>query len=448
MKEFMLKTGVISSLLQFALLVLMIGCTSQPRNAYEIRETREHIYKGYRGPGLPAEQLAWVDWGIVSESRNARGYVVSIDNLTINPTHRELRNPQSVNIYDAAELLPGEHLFEYECKPSRNVSRSVQLKANISAGHSYRIRCDTTSVYAEDPLSFANEIFDLNSGELIAGRPVKALDWSWSDFQEILHELRNSRASRQKIIELFLTPTWPKADGDFSYIDFVGSGILDKDQTMVYLVCPSLTGVLAYQYTSREKGLVFLDLDSSDHLLYYYSFIIPDHNCPNLSLPPAWYSKSKLIEDQTCKYFSYVITIARYLEATGKFCESYLAIENAINSRTILTNNQLELSPDYLYTSYHPLNKTPSDEIQNSRQKALMHFFKEAKAFFEQNPTVIEFAKYLFKEEELMQLQQRDEIGFRQSIQKRLAIYGNLVSPEAFTEAQMDLRQFLIGKKH
>ena len=443
MQDLRRKTCLVSSLLLCALLLTLVGC-AQPRNVYEIRNTKENIYKGYKGPDLPGKQVAGVIWLPIY-----RFGILTIDNSEINILNRH-NIFESKSLIDSAELIPGKHLFVSACRARKaDVTQRFELHAILEGGHVYSLNCDVNDA-ARSPLNYAVWLKDINTGETIAGRPPVAIDWTWSDFQQILQELKNSRASRQKITELFLTPVWSKTYGAYTYIDQISSGILDKDQTMIYRVCPTMSGVIAdfYRNPNKQQGLVFLELDDSDHLDNDYYFDIPDRNCPNLSLPPAWYSKANLIEQQACKFFSYALTIATYLVTTGRHYDSYLAIERAIYIRTTLADNQLELSPDFFNVSNHPQEKPPLEEVQNARQKALIQFIQEAKAFFERNPAVIEAAKELFKEDQLKKLQQKQSDGFMESIHKSLIIYGKLVSPEAFTEAQENLLHFMNEQTH
>lgn len=460
------KTGAFAALMLCTMFSTLAGCVAfQPKNIGEIKETRALIYKGYEGREQPEERLAWVDWGFVSELalfKMAYGYVVFIDDSKINRTNKEMRalfpiERRKEEFYSAAELLPGEHSFDFDCTAARGSTHTFRLHANVEAGHIYRIHCDAYK-YAESPLLFATEMIDLTTGKLVAGRPLGSLDWSWSDFKQVLHDLKNSHANRQIITEMFLRPYWSNSPSIISaHFDEVARGLLDSDRIMVYKVRPGMSGVLAgdtgilngYNYKPLpflmgELGLLFLEFDQSERLANYYYFGIPDRNCLKLIMPPAWHASSELIEDQACSYFAQALTIAKYLVATGRFRDSYIAIERAIFISTILTNNQLELSPDFFNVSNHPEKEANSKEIQSARQKALMQFFQEAKVFFSQNPAVLVAAKKLFTEEAIKSLKQDLTGTSMEMTQKRLIIYKEFASSQDFAEAKESSERLML----
>ena len=305
---------------------------------------------------------------------------------------------------------------------------------------------------------FATEMIDLTTGELVAGRPLDSLDWSWLDFNQVLQDLKNSHANRQKITEMFLRPYWSNSPSIVSaHFDEIARGLLDKDRIIVYMVRPGMSGVLAgdtgilkgYTYKPLpflmgQLGLLFLEFDQSELLANYFYFDIPDRNCPNLTLPPAFYTKSKLIEDQACNYFAQALTIADYLVVTGRLRESYLAVERAIFVSTILINNQLELSPDFFNALNPPEKKVYGKEIQSARQKAPMQFFQEAKVFFNQNPAVLVAAKELFTEEAIKSLKQDLTGTPMEMTQKRLIIYKEFASSQDFAEAKESSERLML----
>lgn len=461
------NAGVLSALTLCTLLSSLVGCVVlEPHSVEILKETRKMIYKGHQGPKLPEDKAAWVDWGFVSDLvlfKVASGYVVSIDNLQINPTHRQLLDKlverKSVDLYDAAELLPGVHTFDFECTAARGSTHSFRLQTNIEAGHIYRIHCDAYK-YAKSPLLFATEMIDVKTGELVAGRPVEALDWSWSDFELVLQELKNDKTSKQRIIEMFQSPSWPSMNGQYYDFGQAATGVLDANKTIIYSVYPAMTGVLMdnsgemigyirrpLPFFRRQRGLLFMEFDESNRLSSFQYVDIPDHECLAPKPSVNWYTPTELVEDGVCQSLAFTLTIAEYLADIDNQLDSYLAVERGLLANTNLADGRLGVNAEQ-YLPGKPSGKAILlENIRDAKENAQSYMFTKAKQFFDQHPLSLEAAKELFTEEGLRKLQQVTEKDFDALLRRKLLIYGEFASRQAFADAQNCSRRFLDNKR-
>lgn len=447
-------------------LCLLAGCVvSQPRDVKSLQETRGEIFRGYDGPPLPEEETVWVDWGYVTwPFKFGSGIVVSIDGVQINPTHQErlyaLSERQELAVItSAAELLPGMHVFKYECTAHQGLTRSFQLKTNLEAGHLYRIDCDAARS-AKSELLFATELIDINSGELLAGRPQEALDWSWHEFQLVLQGLKKDKAGKQKILEMFLNPAWPSANNPHYDLNKVASGILDASNTIIYRLYPQMTGVLMdnsgvmegyfrkpLPFSKRQRGLLFMKFDEASLLSSYQYVDIPNEECLSSEAPANWYAPAERFEYVTCNSLVLALTVAEYLANDGSGSDAYLAVERGLLINTNLINGRLEVGVEqHLLGTYDEaiLPKT----ISEASVKAQSSMYKRVKQFFDLYPASLEAAAKLFTEESMIKFQQVAGRDFELLLLKKLLIYGEFASPQAYTDAQIRAQLFLDNKHH